>query len=76
MATIDLTLEGLPIHGDILAKYVVVQLSPSGRAWDTYQQRMQFDHAMNAIWALDLTKPTRLVQVLKDGRLSVVRSWN
>lgn len=72
----DLTLEGLPINGDIFAKYVAVQLSPTGRAWDTRQQRMQFDHAMSAIWALDLTKPTRLLQVLRNGRTSVVRSWH
>lgn len=76
MPTTDLTLEGLPVDGDIVGKYVTVQQTRSGRAWTVAVQRETFSYAVAATCFLDLQRQTRLCRVMRNGQLSVIRSWN
>lgn len=70
------TLEGLPVEGDIVAPYLLVQQTCSGRAWLVVAQCFNFAYIMQMIGVVDLTKSVRIVHVTKSGAMSVVRSWN
>lgn len=70
------TCAGLPIRGDIVARYVVIQLSPSGRRWDIKAQRFQLDLCYQAMSGLDLSRPTRIVMVGRGNEAQIVRAWN
>ena len=72
----ELTLEGRPVQGDIIGKYIAVQLSPSGRAWDIKIQRESFEYILNAIFALDLSRKTRVCHIRRGRIVDVARSWN
>ena len=76
MQSTNPTVEGLPVTGSLLARYVAVQLSPSGREWRVMAQRFTFADIWPAIAALDLSRPTRVLDAGYLGRLTVVRSWN
>lgn len=71
----DRCIEGLPVEGDIVAKYAAVQLNGAGTKWIVKSQRMVFEYILNTVWALDLSIQTRIIRVTKTGAFSVVRTW-
>ena len=72
----DLTFNGLPVVGEVRLRWVVIQRSTTRPVWEVMLQRHGFEHALNAIIALDLTRPTRVCRVVGGQQLSAVRSWN
>ena len=76
MPLTDFTFNGLPVIGEVRLPWVVIQRSRTRPVWGIMLQRYTFEHALNAIIALDVTRPTHICRVTTDGKLSAVRSWN
>lgn len=72
----NFTFNGLPVVGEVRLRWVVIQRSTTRPVWEVMLQRHAFEHALNAIVALDMTRPTRICRVTSDGSLLIIRSWN
>lgn len=72
----DITVEGLPVHGDIVACYAILQRLDGGKCWVVMGCRAIFDYCWEVIVALDPSQPTRIVYVRHGKVVNVVRSWN
>ena len=72
----DPTCAGLPVVGDLVARYAVIALSPSGRQWDVKLQRFRLDDCYYAMAAVDITRPVRIVDTKRGGELPIIRAWN
>lgn len=71
----ELTLDGLPVVGDIRMPYLVIQRSRDGKQWDTMAQRKYIVDCYNAIPQLDLMRPVHICRVDDNGTLEVIRTF-
>lgn len=72
----NLTLEDLPVEGNIYARFAVLQRSESRYVWVVRGHAAEFDMAYYMACHVGFKYPVRIVQQHGDGILSVVRSWN